>query len=137
MYDKILHAELRFPAYMNPESKSLVTGMLQRKVEDRLGSGTGDAGDAAEIMGHPYFDFADDTGKDKLDWDAIMRKEVAPEFKPPNRHGAADTSNFDAEFTNERPEDSVVVSNLSETQVEKSKFDGFTFQGESALGGDE
>jgi serum/glucocorticoid-regulated kinase 2 len=51
-----------------------------------------------------------------------------PEFKPPNKNGDLDTSNFDLEFTSERPEDSHVVSNMSADQIEKSKFDGFTYQ---------
>jgi serum/glucocorticoid-regulated kinase 2 len=98
MYDKILHAQLRFPAYMTTESKTLLrTGLLQRKVDDRLGSGGPE-----EIMEHPFFD--------GVNWDDVLNLKVKPEFKPPYKHGTLDTTNFDTEFTAERPEDSVVTS---------------------------
>ena len=32
MYDKILNAPLRFPSFMSAEAKSLLTGLLTRKV---------------------------------------------------------------------------------------------------------
>lgn len=116
MYDKILNAPLRFPAYMSPEAKSLLQGLLQRKVDDRLGSAVDDS---ASIKSHPFF--AD------IDWSAVHGKVVAPEFKPPNRLGSIDAGNFDAEFTTEQAVDSVVTSNLSETQQDQARFDGFTY----------
>lgn len=116
MYDKILNAPLRFPAYMSPEAKSLLTGLLQRKVEDRLGSGQGDA---ADLKKHDFF--AD------LDWDKVYAKKIVPEFKPPNRMGSIDTGNFDLEFTTEFAVDSVVTTSLSETQRDKAQFPGFTY----------
>jgi serum/glucocorticoid-regulated kinase 2 len=115
MYDKILHAQLRFGAHITPDSKTILTGLLQRKVDDRLGSKG-----PKEIMDQPYFS--------DLDFDKVLNKEYDPEFKPPNKNGDLDTSNFDLEFTSERPEDSHVVSNMSSDQIEKSKFDGFTYQ---------
>jgi len=121
MYDKILHAQLRFPAYISAECKSLLTGLLQRKVEDRLGSG---ASGAEELMEHPVFD--------PFDWNKVLALEYDPEFKPPQKKGDLDTSNFDLEFTSERPVDSVVNANMSEADVEKSKFSGFTYQGENS-----
>lgn len=32
MYDKILHASLRFPSHVSPEARSLLSALLQRKV---------------------------------------------------------------------------------------------------------
>lgn len=116
MYDKILNAPLRFPAYMSPEAKNLLSGLLQRKVEDRLGSGPDDS---ASIKNHPFFN--------GLDWDQVYAKEVTPEFKPPNRIGSIDTSNFDLEFTTERAIDSVVTTTMSETARDKAQFPGFTY----------
>lgn len=116
MYDKILNSPLRFPAYMSTDSKSLLTGLLERKVNDRLGSG---ADDAVLIKAHPFF-----TG---LDWEQVYAKGVTPEFKPPNRMGSMDTSNFDLEFTEESAVDSVVSSQMSETAQNKANFPGFTY----------
>ncbi|KAF0685748.1 Aste57867_22356 [Aphanomyces stellatus] len=122
MYDKIINAPLRFPSFMSAEAKSLLTGLLQRKVSDRLGSGPTDG---EEIKSHPFF-----AG---LDWDQVSRKEITPEFKPPNRLGSIDTSNFDLEFTGEKPVDSVVTTNLSETQRNKAQFPGFTYNADSEM----
>ena len=46
---------------------------------------------------------------------------------------ASDTSNFDEQFTTEKPVDSVVDSRLAETAKKSSNFDGFTFVASSAL----
>ncbi|TYZ61506.1 hypothetical protein PybrP1_006830 [[Pythium] brassicae (nom. inval.)] len=120
MYDKILNAPLRFPSFMSAEAKDLLTGLLTRKVGDRLGSGPTDA---EEIKAHPFFK--------GIDWEAVMNKEIVPEFKPPNRLGSMDTSNFDIEFTGEKPVDSVVTTTMSETQRSKAQFPGFTYNEET------
>ncbi|DAZ94307.1 TPA: hypothetical protein N0F65_012076 [Lagenidium giganteum] len=120
MYDKILNAPLRFPSFMSAEAKDLLTGLLTRKVSDRLGSGPTDA---EEIKAHAFFK--------GMDWEAIYRKEVVPEFKPPNRLGSIDTSNFDIEFTAEKPVDSVVTTTMSETQRNKAQFPGFTYNADT------
>jgi len=120
MYDKILNAPLRFPSFMSAEAKDLLTGLLTRKVADRLGSGPTDA---EEIKAHPFFK--------GMDWEAIMRREVVPEFKPPNRLGSMDTSNFDVEFTAEKPVDSVVTTNMSSTARDKAQFPGFTYNADT------
>ena len=39
MYEKIMTAELKFPRHFLPETRSLLSGMLTRRVEDRLGYG--------------------------------------------------------------------------------------------------
>ena len=93
-------------------------------------------------MGHPYFGSLNFPANPRtgaaahtaaaLDFDRVESKGYDPEFKPPKR-GEGDTSSFDAEFTSERPVDSVVTTNLTGTQVEKSKFQGFTYEGDSAM----
>ncbi|RHY33012.1 hypothetical protein DYB32_001993 [Aphanomyces invadans] len=117
-YPRIINAPLRFPSFMSAEAKSLLTGLLQRKV--RVGPTDGE-----EIKSHPFF-----AG---LDWDQVYRKEMTPEFKPPNRLGSIDTSNFDLEFTGEKPVDSVVTTTMSETQRNKAQFSGFTYNADSEL----
>jgi serum/glucocorticoid-regulated kinase 2 len=121
MYHKILHAPLRFPSYLTKEAKDCLNGLLQRKVEARLGSKL----DAVEIKEHAWFS--------DLDWGKVYRKETVPEFAPGAGKGAdydgSDATHFDEEFTNEKAIDSVVNNQLSATMVEKSKFEGFTFAG--------
>jgi serine/threonine protein kinase len=117
MYDKILHANLRFPAYTTAPAKDVLTKLLDRKPTSRLGS----TGGTEEIMEHEFFT--------DLAWDTVLEKGYEPEFKPPSKRDGTDAGNFDLEFTAERPEDSHVRSNMSSTQIEKSNFNDFTYQG--------
>eukprot|EP00615_Pteridomonas_danica_P008444 CAMPEP_0114341400 /NCGR_PEP_ID=MMETSP0101-20121206/9023_1 /TAXON_ID=38822 ORGANISM="Pteridomonas danica, Strain PT" /NCGR_SAMPLE_ID=MMETSP0101 /ASSEMBLY_ACC=CAM_ASM_000211 /LENGTH=391 /DNA_ID=CAMNT_0001474993 /DNA_START=12 /DNA_END=1187 /DNA_ORIENTATION=- len=121
MYHKILHAPLRFPSYLSKDAKDCLNGLLQRKVEARLGSTRG----AAEIKEHAWFS--------DLSWDKVYAKETTPEFAPGagkgDNYDGSDASHFDEEFTNEKAIDSVVNTQLSSTMQEKSKFEGFTFAG--------
>jgi len=131
MYDKILHQPLKFaPRPWShadyTEVRDLLQKMLNREVEARFGSKGPD-----EIKQHPFFSvgYMDPGTKSLIDWnwEAVYEKRYTCEFVPPNRD-ATDTSNFEAEFTSQKPEDSVVNDNmLSETQIEKSRFADFTF----------
>lgn len=129
MYHKILHATLRFPSHLSGEAKACLNGLLQRKVESRLGSQR----DAEEIKEHPWFS--------DLEWDKVFNKEYTPEFVPKANKGqqydGSDAKFFDEEFTAEKAIDSVVQTSLSSTMQEKSKFDGFTFTGGALDGVDE
>jgi serum/glucocorticoid-regulated kinase 2 len=129
MYERILHAPLVVPDYFSAEAKSLVSQLLTRKVEDRLGSGPLGA---AEIKAHPFFSTLNG---EPFDFEKCLRKEYDCEFKPPKRSHSLDVRNFDGEFTKElaRVSDAAVMTG---TQVEKSNFVGFTFTGEkSAIAG--
>lgn len=127
MYSKILTAPLRFP---RPEAnrnvsqavKDLLKRMLERDVATRLGSASG----AIEIKSTAFFSV--------LNFDRVMAREYECEFKPPeNRDEATNATHFDPEFTSEQAVDSVVVTHMTGTQVEKSRFDDFTYKGEGAL----
>lgn len=50
MYQRILRDPLRFPDEMHPEARGLITGLLQRDPNKRLGNGG-----AEEIKNHPFF----------------------------------------------------------------------------------
>ncbi|QRV78484.1 AGC/AKT kinase gad8 [Ceratobasidium sp. AG-Ba] len=113
MYQRILRDPLRFPDDMHPEARGVITGLLQRDPNKRLGNSG-----AEDIKNHPFF-------SKYIDWFALSKKKIQPPFKP-SVQNAADTSNFDAEFTNEIPQDSVVEnSHLSETV--QDQFKGFTY----------
>mmetsp|Transcript_15975 Transcript_15975/g.31802 ORF Transcript_15975/g.31802 Transcript_15975/m.31802 type:complete len:387 (+) Transcript_15975:53-1213(+) len=124
MYHKILCAPLRFPSYLSDDAKTILRGLLQRKVEERLGSGPGGTD---EIKNADFF-------AKTLDFDRVYRKEYTPEFKPPAGRSDTDATNFDAEFTTERAVDSVVTTHMSETAKAKSNFSNFTYQNEGAMG---
>jgi len=113
MYKRILNDPLRFPEDMSQDARSIIAGLLSRDPATRLG-----ANGAEEIKRHPFFSKA-------IDWNKLWAKQIQPPFKP-SVSGLIDVSNFDAEFTSELPQDSVVDdSDLSSTVQER--FVGFTY----------
>ncbi|KAK3840583.1 MAG: kinase-like domain-containing protein [Linnemannia elongata] len=112
MYRKILQDELRFPDEISPDARSLLSDLLTRDPNERLGN----SGSSA-IKQHPFFK--------PISFPHLMAKKIQPPFKP-SVSSAIDTSNFDEEFTSEEPLDSVVEeSYLSETV--QLQFKGFTY----------
>ncbi|GAA5957792.1 hypothetical protein JCM3765_003767 [Sporobolomyces pararoseus] len=122
MYQKILTDPLRFGDEFSPDARSLLTGLLTRDPQQRLGV-TG----AESIKTHPFF-------AKHIDFNKLMQKKIQPPFKP-SVESAADTSNFDTEFTSEAPLDSVVPdSHLSETV--QAQFQGFSYVGPAGAFGE-
>ncbi|KAG0365124.1 AGC protein kinase Gad8 [Gamsiella multidivaricata] len=112
MYRKILQDELRFPDEVSPDARSLLTALLTRDPNQRLGNNGSSA-----IKQHSFFK--------PISFPHLMAKRIHPPFKP-SVSSATDTSNFDEEFTSEEPLDSVVESSfLSETV--QLQFKGFTY----------
>ncbi|CAN6628283.1 serine/threonine-protein kinase Ypk1p [Trichomonascus vanleenenianus] len=119
MYRKILQEPLRFPEDMDREARSLLTGLLNRDPEKRLG-----INGAADIKAHPFFA--------QIDWKRLMAKKYAAPFKPAVE-SATDTSNFDQEFTSEEPTDSVVDKDFYLSESVQQQFGGWTFTNDSRL----
>ncbi|KAG0002137.1 hypothetical protein BGZ80_002965 [Entomortierella chlamydospora] len=112
MYRKILQDELRFPDEVSAEARLLLSELLTRDPNQRLGN----SGSSA-IKQHVFFK--------PISFPHLMAKKIQPPFKP-SVSSATDTSNFDEEFTSEEPLDSVVESSfLSETV--QLQFKGFTY----------
>lgn len=166
MYHKILHAPLKFPKNEGPNSRNLsqsakdiLTGLLERKVMDRLGSGPSGAN---ELKVTEFLNV--------LDMDRVLAKGYSPEFAPPAQRDETDVRNFDTEFTSEgvsglegrkdnldgkvtiarlhmsitifslifvsidvQAVDSVVVSHLSTSQHDNANFQGFTYEGDGKM----
>ncbi|KAE9397301.1 kinase-like protein [Gymnopus androsaceus JB14] len=113
MYQRILTDPLNFPPDMPSEARSVMTGLLQRDPARRLGANGGE-----EIKRHPFF-------AKYIDWERLIKKGYPPPFKP-SVESVLDVANFDPDFTNEEPQDSVVTeSALSETV--QDQFRGFTY----------
>lgn len=117
MYQNILKNPLKFPSFLEKtDAQDLLVLLLQKDPAKRLN-------DASQIRGHRFF-------KD-IDWKKLLSKSYLPPFKP-NVESLLDTSNFDKDFTNEKPQDSVVDDFLSES-VQK-QFGGWTYNGDNVLG---
>ncbi|KIM33955.1 hypothetical protein M408DRAFT_18924 [Serendipita vermifera MAFF 305830] len=119
MYRKILQDPLRFPEEMSPDARNLITRLLNREPEGRLGSEG-----AEEIKKHPFFK--------SIDFKKLLAKQIQPPFKP-TVESAVDCSNVDAVFTSEDPVDSVVEgSKISQTV--QNQFVNFSYTNPNDLG---
>ncbi|EPT04821.1 hypothetical protein FOMPIDRAFT_1021646 [Fomitopsis schrenkii] len=113
MYQRILSDPLLFPPDMSHDAKTIMTALLQRNPDKRLG-----ANGAEDIKRHPFF-------SKHIDWNRLMAKKITPPFKP-SVESVLDTANFDSEFTGEQAQDSHVdATPLSETV--QDQFRGFTY----------
>lgn len=99
------------PPLMPAPAASLVRGLLTFDPSARLG-----ARGAHEIRAHAFFE--------GVDWDALMRREVSPPWRPVVRD-ELDVGNFDAEFTSEPVVDSVCTHQSS--ALLSDTFANFTF----------
>jgi serum/glucocorticoid-regulated kinase 2 len=123
MYQKILNGELRFPTYVSQEAKSLLEGLLTRDVDKRLGSGP-EGG--KNVKQHPFF-------RD-IDWEKLEKREVEPPWKPKVKSDT-DTTQIDAVFTSERPQDSLVEGTLADVGNDQNTFVGFTYVAPATMEG--
>lgn len=114
MYRKILSEPLHFPGpeIVPPAAKDLLTRLLDRDPEQRMG-----ARGAAEIKAHPFFH--------SIDWRKLLQRKYEPTFKP-NVVDALDTANFDREFTSEAPTDSYVDGPML-SQTMQQQFAGWSY----------
>ncbi|KAJ3034450.1 Serine/threonine kinase [Rhizophlyctis rosea] len=116
--DAILEDAIEYPSNMPGATLSLLQGLMNKNPARRLGGGRSDA---AEVKAHPYF-----AGQD---WNAYLEKRIPPPFVPTIAH-AGDVSNFDPEFTRERPVLTPINSVLS--AADQREFNDFTFVSEWA-----
>jgi serine/threonine protein kinase len=119
MYTKILSGELRFPAFISDNAKSLLEGLLTREPEKRLGSNGGQ-----EVKAHPWFS--------DIDWEKLVRKEIEPPFKPKVKN-PEDISQIDPTFTREKPVDNSLPDQSVLSESVQGNFEGFTYVADSVL----
>ncbi|KAI4873844.1 hypothetical protein NFI96_018838, partial [Prochilodus magdalenae] len=71
LFELILMEEIKFPRTLSADAKSLLSGLLIKDPNKRLGGGPDDA---KEIMRHSFFS--------ALDWQDVYDKKLVPPFKP-------------------------------------------------------
>jgi len=122
MYENVLRAPLEFkPAKMfGEDARELLTGLLQKDPEMRMGSSEADA---LELKRHPWFK--------PIDWEKLMRREIEPPFKP-RVQNPLDTSNFDEEFTSQAIDEDEEGQKVAKGG--NTHFDGFTYADKNVLG---
>ncbi|XP_058015091.1 serine/threonine-protein kinase N3 [Ahaetulla prasina] len=115
MFDSIISEEVRFPRFLSELSTSLMHKLLQKCPERRLGAG---AKDAEEIKIHPFFK--------EINWAALFARKLKPPLVPILK-SATDISNFDKEFTSQKP----VLTPLEDAPPlsikEQARFKDFDF----------
>uniref|UniRef100_A0A0N4ZD81 non-specific serine/threonine protein kinase n=1 Tax=Parastrongyloides trichosuri TaxID=131310 RepID=A0A0N4ZD81_PARTI len=89
LFELILSGNLRFPSKLSHEARVLLTGLLIKDPNRRLGGGPEDA---KEVICQEFFK--------PIDFERLYRKEIEPPFKPALKN-EQDTSYFDIEFTRE------------------------------------
>jgi RAC serine/threonine-protein kinase len=92
LFEQIMMTEVRFPKSISNEAKSLLSELLEKNPQKRLGGGPDDF---KEIMVHPFFAC--------IDWNDLLLRKIVPPFKP-QVTSDIDTRYFDTEFTGESVE---------------------------------
>ncbi|XP_031564380.1 RAC-gamma serine/threonine-protein kinase-like [Actinia tenebrosa] len=118
LFELILTEDVKFPSRLSEKAKSILSGLLEKDPQKRLG---GKSDDAKEVMKHPFFDI--------INWDDLYNKKIKPPFKPVIK-SETDVSNFDEDFTNEpvrlTPPEGSHLEGIAEVD-EGEAFDKFTF----------
>ncbi|XP_043277250.1 ribosomal protein S6 kinase 2 beta isoform X2 [Venturia canescens] len=107
---QILKAKLGMPFNITRKAQELLRALFKRNPVNRLG-----VGGVEEIKNHAFFS--------SIDWDALLRKEVTPPFRPAVTH-EDDALYFDSEFTSKTPKDSPGVPPSASAH---ELFRGFSF----------
>jgi len=111
---EILKAEVKIPRYVSQQASSLITALLNPIPEKRLGFRG-----AHEIKSHEFFA--------EIQWDKLLKQELAPPFTPDVRDGLLDTTYFDSKLLKVQPGDSP----LDDCPLLEADFDlqfsGFSF----------
>ncbi|NXL08784.1 PKN2 kinase, partial [Mesembrinibis cayennensis] len=91
VFDSIVNDEVRYPRFLSSEALSIIRKLLRKCPERRLGAGEKDA---EEIKIQAFFK--------EIDWGALFARTLKPPFVPTLRD-LTDVSNFDEEFTSQKP----------------------------------
>lgn len=91
LFEKIKHSQPRFPSNLNPLTRNILEGLLQKDPAKRLGA----TNDADEVKTHPWFQ--------GIAWDDLKRKKYQAPYVPDWKKDLG-LSNFDSDFTEIPPQ---------------------------------
>jgi RAC serine/threonine-protein kinase len=116
LFKQIMNEDVKFPRNISNEAKSLLSGLLEKIPQKRLGGGPDDV---QEIMAHPFFA--------SINWNDLVQRKIVPPFKP-QVTSDTDTRYFDSEFTGESveltPPDPIHLQSIQE----EPHFSQFSYQ---------
>ncbi|CAH0389077.1 unnamed protein product [Bemisia tabaci] len=122
LFTLILMEEVKFPKTISNEAKDLLSGLLIKDPNKRLGGGPEDA---EEIKHHPFFA--------SINWEDLVKKKIPPPFLP-QVLSDTDTRYFDSEFTGESveltpPDNTGILRSIEEeSETLQPYFPQFSFQ---------
>lgn len=115
VFDSIVNDEVRYPRFLSLEAIAIMRRLLRKNPERRLGSSERDAED---VKKQAFFR--------SIQWDELLLRNVKPPFVPTIRH-LEDVSNFDEEFTSEKPQLTPPKEPRVLTDEEQNYFTDFTY----------
>ncbi|XP_050325853.1 serine/threonine-protein kinase N isoform X8 [Bactrocera neohumeralis] len=115
VFDSIVNDEVRYPRFLSLEAIAIMRRLLRKNPERRLGSSERDAED---VKKQAFFR--------SISWDDLLLRKVKPPFVPTINH-LEDVSNFDEEFTSEKPQLTPPKEPRHLTDEEQLFFHDFTY----------
>ncbi|XP_076054617.1 serine/threonine-protein kinase N isoform X10 [Oratosquilla oratoria] len=91
VFDSIVNDEVRYPRFLSIEAVAIMRKLLRKHPDRRLGASEKDAED---VKKQQFFR--------NVNWDDLLQRRVRPPFVP-TVTSQEDVSNFDEEFTTEKP----------------------------------
>lgn len=120
LFELILMEEVKFPRTLSQEAKDLLSGLLAKDPNKRLGGGPEDY---KEITRHPFFL--------PISWTDLVQRKIPPPFKP-QVTSDTDTCYFESEFTGESveltpPDPAPHLHSISEEVEPPGYFERFSY----------
>ncbi|XP_044753309.1 serine/threonine-protein kinase N isoform X1 [Coccinella septempunctata] len=115
VFDSIVNDEVRYPRFLSLESIAIMRRLLRKSPDRRLGSSERDAED---VKKQAFFR--------QINWEDLLLRRVPPPFIP-TVHSLEDVSNFDEEFTSEKPQLSPPKEPRILQEQDQTLFKDFTY----------
>ncbi|XP_075228681.1 serine/threonine-protein kinase N isoform X2 [Lycorma delicatula] len=115
VFDSIVNDEVRYPRFLSLEAIAIMRRLLRKNPERRLGSSERDAED---VKKQAFFRH--------INWEDLLLRRVNPPFVP-TVDSVEDVSNFDEEFTSEKPQLTPPKDPRPLTDDEQNFFKDFTY----------
>ncbi|XP_026670041.1 serine/threonine-protein kinase N isoform X4 [Ceratina calcarata] len=115
VFDSIVNEEVHYPRSLSLEAVAIMRRLLRKNPDRRLGSSEKDAED---VKKQAFFR--------QISWDDLLLRRVKPPFVPVIR-SVEDVSNFDEEFTSEKPQLTPPKDPRPLTDLEQDLFTDFTY----------
>ncbi|XP_071640657.1 serine/threonine-protein kinase N isoform X3 [Temnothorax longispinosus] len=115
VFDSIVNDEVRYPRFLSLEAIAIMRRLLRKNPDRRLGSSERDAED---VKKQAFFRH--------IAWDDLLLRRVKPPFVPVI-HSVEDVSNFDEEFTSEKPQLTPPKDPRPLSDLEQGLFKDFTY----------